>query len=86
MDRFFTLLLSGDVELNPRPTHQQKSNKSAKTVETQDFSEILLRLEKRVECGQESSLETQTQMLAQLSTIEEEVERFKVDISDLERK
>ena len=76
----------GDVDLNPRPTHQQKSNKSAMTVETQDFSEILLQLEKRVECGQESSLETQNQMLAQLSTIEEEFERLKVDISDQERK
>ena len=79
MDLVFTLLLSGDVELNPRATNQQKNNKSTKTDETQDSSEILMRLEKKIECSQECILDNQNKMLALLlSTIEEDIERFKV--------
>ena len=79
MDLVFTLLLSGDVELNPRATNQQKNNKSTKTDETQDSSEILMRLEKKIECSQECILDNQNKMLALLlSMIEEDIERFKV--------
>ena len=45
-----------------------------------------MRLEKKIECGQECILENQNKMLARWSTIEEEIERFKSDISDLKRK
>ena len=59
MTLFFTLLLCGDVELNPGPTNQQRNNKATKNEESPDFAEILFRLEKKVESGQESILENQ---------------------------
>ena len=40
-----------------------------------DFSEILFRLEKKIERDQEGILENQNRMLARSSTIEEEIER-----------
>ena len=85
MDPFFTLILCGDVELNPGPTNQQKNNKPAKQDENQDFFEILIRLERKIDSGQESILENQTRMLTRLSIIEDEIEKFKVDIADFRR-
>ena len=85
MDPFFDLLLCGDVELNPGPANQ-KNTKSVKNDEATDFSEILIRLEKKFECGQESILENQNRMLARLTTIEEESQTFKVDIADFKSK
>ena len=49
MDPFYMLLLSGDVELNPGPTNNLRSTKAAAKDESPDFSDILLRLEKRIE-------------------------------------
>ena len=86
MDPFFKLLLCGDVELNPGPTNQQRNNKCVKNNEASDFPEILLRLEKTIESGQESILENQSRMLARLTTIEDQIEKFKVDISVLKTK
>ena len=62
MDPYFSLLLCGDVELNPGPTNSSKSTKYVARDETPDFSEILLRLEKKIDDGQESIIENQIQM------------------------
>ena len=83
---FFILLLSGDVELNPGPTNNLRSTKAAAKDESPDFSEILLRLEKKIEEGQESIVENQNKMLARLSIIEKEIETFKEDIDNLKVK
>ena len=85
MDPFFDLLLCGDVELNPGPANQ-KNIKIVKNDKYTDFSEILIQLEKKIERGQESILENQNRMLARLTTIEEEIDKFKVDIADLKSK
>ena len=60
MNPFFTLLLCGDMEVNPGPTNQQKNKKFAKQDENQDFFEILIRLELKIDSGQENVLENQT--------------------------
>ena len=86
MDPFYMLLLSGDVELNPGPTNNLRSTKAAAKDESPDFSDILLRLEKRIEEGQESIMGNQNKMLARLSIIEKEIETFKKDIDDLKAK
>ena len=87
MDPFYMLLLSGDMELNPGPTNNLRSTKSAAKDESPDFSDILLRLEKRIEEGQESIMGNQHKMLARLSIIEKEIETFKKkDIDDLKAK
>ena len=86
MDPFFTLILCRDVELNPGPINQQKNSKPAKQDLNQDFFEILVRLERKIDSGQENILENQTQMLTWISIIEEESEKFKVDIPDLKTK
>ena len=85
MDPFFDLLFCGDVELNPGPANQ-KNTKIVKNDKYTDFSEILIRLEKKIERGQESILENQNRMLARLTTIEEEIDKFKVDIADVKSK
>ena len=85
MDPFFDLLLCGDVELNAGPANQ-KNTKIVKNDESTYFLEILVPLEKKIERGQESILENQTRMLARLMTIEEEIDKFKVDIADLKSK
>ena len=86
MDPFVILILCGDVELNPGPTNQQRNNKPAKQAENQDFFEILIRLERKIDSGQENVLENQTRILTRLSIIEEEIEKFKGDIADLKTK
>ena len=85
MDPFFKLLLCGDVELNPGPTNQLTCNKCVKNDEALDFPKILLHLEKKSESSQKSILENQGQMLARLTTIEEDIEKFTVDISVLKQ-
>ena len=85
MDPFFDLLLCGDVELSPGPANQKK-NIIVKNDESIDFSEILIRLEKKLESGQESILGNQNRLLARLTTIEEEIDKFKVNIADLKPK
>ena len=54
MDQYFTLLLSGDVELNPRPANSTRNAKFIAHEDIPDFSDILLRLEKKIDDGQES--------------------------------
>ena len=68
------------------PTIQQKNSKFAKQDEAQDFFEILIRLERKIDSAQESILENETRMLARLSITEEEIEKYKVDIADLKTK
>ena len=46
MDQYFTLLLSGDVELNPGPANYTRNTKSNAREDIPDFSDILIRLEK----------------------------------------
>ena len=86
MDPYFSLLLCGDVELNPGPTNSSKSTKYVARDETPDFSDILLRLEKKIDDGQESIIENQNQMLLRLSGIEKEIEYFKVEIDEIKTK
>ena len=86
MDPYFNLLLCGDVELNSGPTNHSKNTRSVGRDETPDFSEIILRLEKRIEEGQENIMENQSRVLARLSTIEKEIENFKADIESIKEK
>ena len=86
MDQYFTLLLSGDVELNPGPANYTRNAKSTAREDIPDFSDILIRLEKKIDDGQESLLQNQTQMLSRLSSIEKEIETFKMDFENLKQK
>ena len=86
MDQYFTLLLSGDVELNPGPVNSTRNAKSIAREDIPDFSDILLRLEKKIDDGQESMLQNQSQMLTRLSSIEKEIETFKMDLETLKEK
>ena len=86
MDQYFTLLFSGDVELNPGPANYTKNTKSNAREDIPDFSDILIRLEKKIDDGQESMLQNQTQMLPRLSSIEKEIETFKMDLDNLKKK
>ena len=86
MDPFFMLLLSGDVELNPGPINYPKSNKASSKEDNPDFTEILLRFEQKMESGQESILQNQSQMLNRLSSLEEQIEKFKIEIKNLKAK
>ena len=83
MEPFLSLLLSGDVELNPGPTNSSKSSRSANKEGNLDFGEILLRLEEKFDSGQESILRNQTQIMNRLSSLESQMEKFKEEIDDL---
>ena len=56
MDPFFTLILCGDVELNPDPTNQQKNSKPAKQDENQDFLKFLFVLSGKLTAAKRASL------------------------------
>ena len=79
-DPFLSLLLCGDVELNPGQATHMKLTRLVAHDAGPDFSEILLRLERKVDDGQESLIKNQTQMLDRLAIIEREIETFKVDL------
>ena len=83
MEPFLSLLLSGDVELNPGPTNSSKSSRSANKEGNLDFGEIFLRLEEKFDSGQESILRNQTQIMNRLSSLESQMEKFKEEIDDL---
>ena len=83
MDPVFKVLLCSDVKVNPGPTNQQNCNKCVKNDEALDFPEILLHIEQKSESSQKSILDNQSRMLARLTPIEEDIEKFKVDISVL---
>ena len=85
LDPYFTLLLCGDIELNPGPANHTKSPKSIIREENSDFFEILLRLEKKIDDGQACVIQNQNQMLDRLSIIEKEIETFKLDIENLKK-
>ena len=86
MDQYFTLLLSGDVELNPGPANYTRSTKSNTREDIPDFADILIRLEKKIDDGQENVLKNQAQILSRLTSIEIEIETFKVDLDNLKKK
>ena len=85
IDRFLSLLLCGDVELNPGPATHTKLTRSVARDEVPDFSEILLRLERKFDDGQESLIKNQTQMLDRLSIIVREIETFKLGLECLKK-
>ena len=57
--------------------HSQTSQLIKRVILT--FAEILLRLEQKFDSGQESILENQTQMLNRLTTLEAQIEKFKLE-------
>ena len=79
-DPFLSLLLCGDVELNPGPATHTKLTRSVARDEVPDVSDIFLRLERTVDDGQESLIKNQTQMLDRLAIIERESETCKLDL------
>ena len=85
IDPCISLLLCGDVELNPGPATHTKITRSVARDEVPDFSEILLRLERKFDDGQESLIKNQTQMLDRLAIIEREIETFKLDLECLKK-
>ena len=80
------LLLSGDVELNPGPINYPKSNKASCKEDNPDFTDILLRFEKKMESRQESILQNQSHILNHLSSLEEQIEKFKIEIKSVKAK
>ncbi len=80
MDPFLTLMLFKDVEMNPGLTNS-KANKSISKED--DMNDILFRLEKRTESGQEENKERQPRILA---SIEGEIANFKAEIEEFKPK
>ena len=86
MDQYSTLLLAGNVELNPGPANCTRNAKSIAREDIPDFSDILLRLEKTTDDGQESMLQNQSQMVTRLSSIGKNIDTFTMDLETLKEK